>query len=298
MYCKKCGTEQKEGQKFCPKCGEPFIIAEDNSNKGGNEDGFKKAKDNFVEKAGELSQKSKDFFENKVQPQIKEKVEEFKKTDWDEKKNKAIKISKDFLSDKDKMRKATIGIAIISVLWFFIFRGGFSASWYWWLFAIAFIVGAFYKIKAKDEADALMKARWTLILAAVLGVVLVFQSPSSSSFGGVDSDIDYKASNSEEEETLMKMTEIRGEISSILPTVEALYNAHQNYMLSGGRGSIQSSSPAWGKWQDCQSRINNLWDEYIRLAQRLDDNEEIIEEARESKRKMNQAFHDMFVPRY
>ena len=25
MYCKKCGTEQKEGQKFCPKCGEPFI---------------------------------------------------------------------------------------------------------------------------------------------------------------------------------------------------------------------------------------------------------------------------------
>ena len=25
MYCKKCGTEQKEGQQFCPKCGEPFI---------------------------------------------------------------------------------------------------------------------------------------------------------------------------------------------------------------------------------------------------------------------------------
>lgn len=24
MYCKKCGTEQKQGQKFCPKCGTPF----------------------------------------------------------------------------------------------------------------------------------------------------------------------------------------------------------------------------------------------------------------------------------
>lgn len=24
MYCKKCGTEQKPGQKFCPKCGTPF----------------------------------------------------------------------------------------------------------------------------------------------------------------------------------------------------------------------------------------------------------------------------------
>ncbi len=25
MYCKKCGTEQKAGQNFCPKCGEPFV---------------------------------------------------------------------------------------------------------------------------------------------------------------------------------------------------------------------------------------------------------------------------------
>ena len=25
MFCKKCGTEQKDGQKFCPKCGEPFL---------------------------------------------------------------------------------------------------------------------------------------------------------------------------------------------------------------------------------------------------------------------------------
>ena len=24
MYCKKCGTEQKDGHMFCPKCGTPF----------------------------------------------------------------------------------------------------------------------------------------------------------------------------------------------------------------------------------------------------------------------------------
>ena len=28
MYCKKCGTEQKPGQKFCPKCGAPFVEVE------------------------------------------------------------------------------------------------------------------------------------------------------------------------------------------------------------------------------------------------------------------------------
>ncbi|SEN38888.1 zinc-ribbon domain-containing protein [Prevotella sp. ne3005] len=28
MYCKKCGTEQKENQKFCPKCGTPYSSIE------------------------------------------------------------------------------------------------------------------------------------------------------------------------------------------------------------------------------------------------------------------------------
>ena len=28
MFCKKCGFEQKPGQKFCPNCGEPFIERE------------------------------------------------------------------------------------------------------------------------------------------------------------------------------------------------------------------------------------------------------------------------------
>lgn len=30
MYCKKCGTEQKEGQNFCPNCGTPYIEMEQN----------------------------------------------------------------------------------------------------------------------------------------------------------------------------------------------------------------------------------------------------------------------------
>lgn len=25
MFCKKCETEQKDGRKYCPKCGEPFL---------------------------------------------------------------------------------------------------------------------------------------------------------------------------------------------------------------------------------------------------------------------------------
>lgn len=32
MYCKKCGTEQREGNKFCPKCGNPFPIESHSNN--------------------------------------------------------------------------------------------------------------------------------------------------------------------------------------------------------------------------------------------------------------------------
>lgn len=28
MYCFKCGTKQEEGEKFCPKCGTPFIVVD------------------------------------------------------------------------------------------------------------------------------------------------------------------------------------------------------------------------------------------------------------------------------
>ena len=30
MYCKKCGTEQKPGQKFCLKCGTLYMVVDDN----------------------------------------------------------------------------------------------------------------------------------------------------------------------------------------------------------------------------------------------------------------------------
>ena len=298
MYCKKCGTEQKNGQKFCPKCGEPFVVANETPNQDEKSEKPKNVSDSLGDKAEELSQKGKSFIEEKIQPQIKEKVEDFKKIDWEENKKESKEAVRTFLSDKNKMRSATIWIAIISVLWFFIFKSGFSASWYWWLFAIAFIVGAFYKIKAKDEADALKKTRLTLICAVVLGAVFIFHSSGGGVLGGeIDSDINYKANNDVEQQAILKMARIRGEINSILPRVEALYNAHQNYMATR-RGYLPSSSPAWGKWQDCKNEIDNLWDEYIREAKSLDDNEDIIEEARESKRKMDRAFRDMFEPRF
>lgn len=72
MYCKKCGTEQKEGQKFCPKCGEPFIEVNEKS----HADEFKKYAQNAVD--------------------------EFKKIDWNEKKEKTSSFIKEFINNPNK----------------------------------------------------------------------------------------------------------------------------------------------------------------------------------------------------
>ena len=40
MYCKKCGTEQKEGHKFCPKCGTPYIDMIEGETKSSSENGL------------------------------------------------------------------------------------------------------------------------------------------------------------------------------------------------------------------------------------------------------------------
>ena len=181
MFCKKCGTEQKDGQKFCPKCGEPFFDENGKPYLKGIKKGLQDAKDKLASKADELTQQGKKLVEEKVQPQLNEKIEVVKNVDWEEKKTKSISMMQSFFSDTNKLRKATSIIAVIAVLWFFIFNHGFSASWTWWLFAIAFVVAAFYKGKAKDKLDELKKSRWSLGLAVLFGLVFIFHSPSGSS---------------------------------------------------------------------------------------------------------------------
>lgn len=296
IVCHKCGTELQKGDKFCYNCGEPVNIVNWQQSKYGQR-GKQDVSDKVVSKAEGLILQSKKFINEKVQPQFDEKVNEFKKVDWEDKKKESVTFIKGFFSNTEKLRMATICIAIIAVLWFFIFNHGFSAKWTWWLFALAFVVSAFYKVEAKDEADALKKARWTFGLAIFLGFVLIFNSPNNGSFDDFDEDssVDYKAKNDDELRTLAEMAKIYGEIKNTLPQVEQLYNAHRLHMANG---LPQTTSPAWGRWQDLNHKINRLWDDYIRLAGKLDDSENLIEEAKEKRRIMNKAFDDMFVPQF
>ena len=82
MFCKNCGKEQKEGQKFCPQCGTPFITANDDTanakvnhavnNDGSNESAPEKEK-NKVDSQNSDSIKVEEIPEPKlelVQPKV------------------------------------------------------------------------------------------------------------------------------------------------------------------------------------------------------------------------------------
>ena len=148
MYCKKCGTEQKEGQKFCPKCGEPFIEVNEKS----HADEFKKYAQNAVD--------------------------EFKKIDWNEKKEKTSSFIKEFINNPNKISLATKVVACLFALWFVV-KMGFSASIIWYIVLATMLYVAFKGIP-KIKAEGLKSLYLSLCVCLGLGLSTIFASSSNN----------------------------------------------------------------------------------------------------------------------
>ena len=201
-FCSKCGTEIPKGGTFCPNCGKSSHS--ENGYQGYGISGLKGAKDKYVSKAEELIQQSKKYINEKVQPQFDERVQEFKSVDWEEKKKDSVNSLKGFFSNKDKLHKATIWIAVISVLWFFIINDGFSASWMWLVMAIMVVCAAFCKAKTINDARKLF--------AAILffSVLFVFYSPNTENESyKIDEEHFYETSNNEPSVVFISEMDVR-----------------------------------------------------------------------------------------
>lgn len=140
MYCKKCGTEQKDGQKFCPKCGEPFVEV----NEKPHTDDFKQ----YAQKA----------------------ADEFKKIDWNEKKEQTSSFIKEFINNPNKIGLATKVIACLFTLWILI-KTGFSVSIFGYILLAAIIYVAFRgipKIKLESLKAQYASSAFCLILMLLI----------------------------------------------------------------------------------------------------------------------------------
>lgn len=200
--CSKCGTEIPKGGAFCPNCGNPSHI--ENSHQRYGISSMKEATDKYVSKAEELIQQSKKYINEKVQPQFDERVKEFKSVDWEEKKKESVSSLKGFFSNKDRLHKATIWIAIISVLWFFIINDGFSASWMWWIMTIMVVGAAFCKVKSINNARKLFAA--TLFI----GFLLILYNPNiENDTYGIEGEHFYETTKNEPSVVFISEMDVR-----------------------------------------------------------------------------------------
>ena len=120
MYCKKCGTEQHNGQKFCPKCGEPFLDENGKPYLKGFRKDLQDAKEKMTSKADELTKQGRKLVEEKVQPKLQETIEEVKNTDWNKEKDKASSLLHNIyrrFKNTGTITKAVIVVCILLLLY-------------------------------------------------------------------------------------------------------------------------------------------------------------------------------------
>ena len=305
MYCKKCGTKQQDGHTFCPKCGTPFgEIIQTKKEVVYDVSEEKVEKVLLDEKTsvnpGEVLPGSEGVETKHVHENVEASLPKQNGVRQDNNDTK-YDFNPEDVKYVGRMLVVGLGIAIIALPFL---MHGFSFGWFWYLTIVA--VGyLLYKIFEKGVKKlSISEIKKGIVAFFFIGFVMFMWGPlsssyvrsGSSSFGDIDEEVKIESNNEQDEKIIEEMERIHYFIKCELSRVESLYEAHQQHMA---KGYPAISSPAWGKWQNSNQKINKWWDEYIRLARDLSgDNEKIIEEARESKRTMDESFLDMFSQRY
>ena len=184
MYCKKCGTEQCEGQKFCPKCGTPFLEMEQSaieSKSSSSKD--LPLKEKYVK---EEWQKEEEI----VSPVQNEQVQEQKQ----ESQSESCDIQTLSPSEEKKiLRYAKAGMWIIVAAIVLTFaRAGFGFSFWWYVYLIIFAIVAMClwgmtlpdsndKVKTFDSNDV-SAIKIVSCIGAIMLVILYLCGPLNSNY--------------------------------------------------------------------------------------------------------------------
>ncbi|MBR2777733.1 MAG: zinc-ribbon domain-containing protein [Prevotella sp.] len=171
MYCKKCGTEQKEGQKFCPKCGTPYMNVE-------QDDGQNYRNDIVV-----VVEKSQDAMETTDD-------EKTQGTYADNKTDGAQPLNPNEEKKVLRIAKAGMWIILIAIVLTFVRAGfGFSFWWYLYLIIMAFVAFVFWitsnsKVRESRRLDSNDSYMIKLIswIGAIMVVILYLWGPLNSNY--------------------------------------------------------------------------------------------------------------------
>lgn len=159
MFCKMCGTEQKEGQKFCPQCGTPYIYLEQKGVVNSNKDSILEIREKEEEPAEKEQTNENQINETRpLNPNEEKKVM--------------------------RIAKAGMWIILIAIVFTFVRAGfGFSFWWYLYLILLALVAIGFWgvtipdsdsKAKTYDSNDALSIKTFSWIGVIMLAILYLW----------------------------------------------------------------------------------------------------------------------------
>ena len=153
----------------------------------------------FIDKLADIVKQTKILYSKTIQPKLVTGFNHLKNTDWNTKKEGLKKHAVEFYHNDKKMRITLMVLAILSVLLFFIFKAGFSASFWWYFVCISVLVFAFYYQKFLSADKFPMKTRFLMV--TMLSLILILAGPGknqgNSEYAGDDYS-EYAGDNLEE----------------------------------------------------------------------------------------------------
>ena len=221
QYCKKCGTKQENGMKFCPVCGEPYLDENGKPYLKGRQKDIADAKEKVKSTISDLSDKGKNIAGNigekistatsegqkqvkeKVLPQISQVVTQAKETDWEEQAKNGKEKANAFLNDSAKTTKWAKITAVAATVLFFVING-FNSIWLWYVILIIMLLIAFLPQKGQSEAEVAAKHKKIFIATACLAGCLIFlRHIGAGDLSSSDSDSDDSSTGLFHEESAM-----------------------------------------------------------------------------------------------
>lgn len=229
MYCRNCGRKQEEGQRFCPKCGEPFLEVNNGTN-------------------------------NEFKKYAQEAVNKVKTVNWDEKKDTTTSFIKEFINNPAKISLATKAITFLFAFWF-ITKNGFSASIIWYLVIAAMLFVAFIGI----PGNRLSKLHGLYAASAIcIGLISIISLGTSISGGKTSS----KNPHVEFMEIIDKpetsyMVELPNRIGEVYE--HTLIFFPQNQEKTSGRAIIEPWTVGKNSWLDGDRYDYEIRDNHVEL---------------------------------
>lgn len=219
MYCKKCGTKQQDGQKFCPKCGTPYpVITQEVIECVGEEHkeeeivAIKESSPQNTQQKNLQEEITTDISSNKTKMEASYSEQQ----NENEEKNEWTRMTRIFENSSGEGPSQTVVKAKIALylglgLIFgpFIINGfSFGFFWYLLIIGVAFFTFLVYGIDGKREGEAKFVKNILVGFCIVLVVMLEWgpldpNYSSSSSMSSNNSEYNYSGSGQNVEKTLL-----------------------------------------------------------------------------------------------